>query len=253
MRTVFTQQPDIVGHRGAGKDGVGPLPENTVESLRAAVEAGVDWVEIDARRTADGGLVLMHDPGTDVGFAVERTADELAAVGVVRLDDALAAVPESVGVMVEVKPSVEDALVAPDRTTAALLCPVLRRELPRRRLLVTSFDPAALARVRGEVPDVPLALNSWLRFPFDIAVSAAHHLGVDALLAHVGSWQNPPNRRNRPPDYIVEVAHRAGLQVGAWCPGPAEVRSYIAAGADAVTVDLVPEVVAELRGTPVRS
>jgi glycerophosphoryl diester phosphodiesterase len=36
-------------------------PENTMPAYRAAIEAGVDFIEVDIRTTADGQLVSMHD------------------------------------------------------------------------------------------------------------------------------------------------------------------------------------------------
>ncbi|MFZ0269518.1 glycerophosphodiester phosphodiesterase family protein [Caulobacter sp.] len=45
------------------------LPENSLAALDRCVALGVDMVEIDIRRTADGALVLMHDP------TVDRTTD----------------------------------------------------------------------------------------------------------------------------------------------------------------------------------
>lgn len=41
------------------------LPENSLAALDRCVALGVDMVEIDIRRTADGALVLMHDPTVD--------------------------------------------------------------------------------------------------------------------------------------------------------------------------------------------
>src|SRR5438034_11529438 len=54
-----------IGHRGAA----GHAPENTLLSLRKAVELGVDIVEFDVQRTRDGELVLLHDK------RVDRTTD----------------------------------------------------------------------------------------------------------------------------------------------------------------------------------
>lgn len=45
------------------------VPENSLAALERCVALGVDMVEIDIRRTADGALVLMHDP------TVDRTTD----------------------------------------------------------------------------------------------------------------------------------------------------------------------------------
>ncbi len=47
----------VVAHRGAS----GEAPENTLASLRAAIEAGVKMAEIDVRLTSDKHVVLLHD------------------------------------------------------------------------------------------------------------------------------------------------------------------------------------------------
>ena len=40
-------------------------PENSLPAIQAAIDAGVDYVELDVRTSADGYLVLMHDPTVD--------------------------------------------------------------------------------------------------------------------------------------------------------------------------------------------
>jgi glycerophosphoryl diester phosphodiesterase len=50
----------LIGHRGAA----GLAPENTRASFKAAINAGVDWIEFDVRSTKDGRIVLSHDPHT---------------------------------------------------------------------------------------------------------------------------------------------------------------------------------------------
>jgi glycerophosphoryl diester phosphodiesterase len=47
----------IIAHRGASTE----APENTLSSIRAALEYGVDYVEIDIRLTKDNIPVIMHD------------------------------------------------------------------------------------------------------------------------------------------------------------------------------------------------
>jgi glycerophosphoryl diester phosphodiesterase len=54
-----------IGHRGAA----GHAPENTLASIQKGIALGVDFVEIDIRRTADGVLVVLHDA------TVNRTTD----------------------------------------------------------------------------------------------------------------------------------------------------------------------------------
>lgn len=55
----------VIGHRGNRAH----APENTIESLAQAVAAGADAVEFDVRVTADGIIVVHHDP------TVNRTTD----------------------------------------------------------------------------------------------------------------------------------------------------------------------------------
>lgn len=47
----------VIAHRGAA----GRAPENTLASMRAAIEDGADLVEIDVQETADGEVVVIHD------------------------------------------------------------------------------------------------------------------------------------------------------------------------------------------------
>ena len=47
----------IIAHRGAA----GRAPENTIAAVRAAIEDGADWVEIDVQESSDGEIVVIHD------------------------------------------------------------------------------------------------------------------------------------------------------------------------------------------------
>jgi glycerophosphoryl diester phosphodiesterase len=47
----------IAAHRGAA----GKAPENTLASVRQAIEDGADWVEVDVQESADGQVVVVHD------------------------------------------------------------------------------------------------------------------------------------------------------------------------------------------------
>lgn len=54
------QTPDgikVVAHRAGGTT----APENSLSGLHNSIELGVDYVEVDVQRTADGGYVLNHD------------------------------------------------------------------------------------------------------------------------------------------------------------------------------------------------
>jgi glycerophosphoryl diester phosphodiesterase len=256
-RPVFRGRPDVIGHRGLGRGVVGGHAENSLGSLQAAVAAGVDWVELDVSRTSDGKLVVHHNPATAEGFLIDRTAADLAGAGMASLDEVLDALPSDVPLDLDLKPVLEDATAGPNDSTAALLLPVLRREVTRRRLLVTCFDVAALDWLRTEVPGLPVGLLTWIDFPLRIAVPMAARMGVPVLGLHYRSFgPNPvePGPVHREPAVNVAFAHEAGVQVIAWCPGEEEVASLVSAGVDAICVNDVPHmmpIVHGLRDRPV--
>ena len=72
-----------IGHRGAK----GHLAENTLESIKKALELGVDGIEIDVHRCATGQLVVFHDFTLDrmtngTGEVSKHTLNQLKQVEV---------------------------------------------------------------------------------------------------------------------------------------------------------------------------
>lgn len=71
----------VAAHRGAHED----APENSLASIRTAIELGCDYVELDVRKTKDGKLVLMHDSSVDrttngKGKVDQLTFDEIRSL-----------------------------------------------------------------------------------------------------------------------------------------------------------------------------
>jgi glycerophosphoryl diester phosphodiesterase len=224
--------------------------ENTLASFLAAVACGLSWVEVDARMTSDGVLVTAHHPTLEDGrfFADVPYADSRAPL---RVDELLDALPEHVGVDLDIKSSAEDALRERDETTAAAVGRIATNEKRRRPMLMTSFDAAAVLIAREHAPDVPAGLLTWVRFPLRKAIPAARHLGLQVVAAHVGSFSaNDTDTApvQRAAAWSVDVAHRAGLEVVAWCPNTEEMPLMVAAGVDCLVVNDVPSAVERLAG-----
>ncbi len=245
---VFNDPPVVVGHRGMGRGVVDGHAENTLESFLAAADVA-PWVEVDVCRTADDALVVYHDPALEDGRPIASVAgDEAVAAGLPRLTDLLDALPERTGVNLEIKSALEDAVRPPSRTTAALAAPVVADAAPRRPVLVSSFDPAALQVIGTAVRGVRRGLITWINFPVGIAVAAAAGLGMDVLSVHVGSLHS--EIASHPSvEHIVRVAHDAGLEVLAWCPEAAQGMRLASAGVDALCVNDPRETLAALAGT----
>lgn len=78
--------PLVIAHRGAS----GHRPEHTLEAYRLAIDMGADYIEPDLVMTADGALIVRHEPmlgdTTDVGrhpeFAARKTTRQVDGVSV---------------------------------------------------------------------------------------------------------------------------------------------------------------------------
>lgn len=250
---VFTDQPTLIGHRGMGKGVVDGHLENTVDSFRAALDAGLGWVEVDVRRTVDDTFLVAHDAALpDGGFLAEMTTEQATELGAVHLEAVLEALPPAAGVVLDVKSSLHDAGRDAGETTAALLARSCAELLGDRPALALSFDPAALNHMRAALPRLALGLLTWHRFPIGHAVAAAAHLDVDVLAVHAGSlWRNAETGRTDVPalNSIVRSVHDADRQLLVWCPSQRRARALASAGVDAMVVDDVPRHVRVLSGS----
>ncbi|MGZ4617760.1 MAG: glycerophosphodiester phosphodiesterase [Frankiaceae bacterium] len=228
----------VLGHRGC----VHPGPENTVAAVRAAMGAGADGVEVDVRRSADGGLMCSHDPVVQGLTVLATTAAELGRRDVPTVSQVRAAAGPRATVVLEVKniPGQPD-FDAPAEATAHALVGELAGLTPQDRagVVVSSFDWFALDVVRESGLEVPVA---FLTLPLvavkaGVAYAGDHgyrqlHASVQAVLADRDS---------------VRRAHDAGLQLVAWTVADTVVALRLRdQGVDAVICDDPAAVVAAL-------
>ena len=131
--------------------------ENSLAALVAATDVpGCDGVEFDVRAAADGVPVIVHDATLarvqgrpePVG---EVAAAELETLGIPRLADVLVALPRRAFLDVELKEPFGRELI---EVLAAGRGPELHGAV------ISSFDPAAIGRVRDLVPGWPCWLNA---------------------------------------------------------------------------------------------
>lgn len=132
-------------------------PDNSARALAGALAAGVEGLETDVCLTADGDLVLLHDPWLPLtteleGFAHERSAAELRRAGLLTLADLLAAAPRPLALQLDVKAHADPALAA--RTVDAL-----EERMRGRSVEVLSFTVAACERAAAL--GLPARLVIW--------------------------------------------------------------------------------------------
>ena len=79
-------RPQIIGHRGSGlpakKDGSPLFIGNTAAAIQGGINAGVDWIEIDLRKSADNHLVVFHDECIDLRTTGEGKIHKLSLAAI---------------------------------------------------------------------------------------------------------------------------------------------------------------------------
>ena len=93
----------VIAHRGEHLK----HPENSLPGIEAAIEAGVDYVELDVRTTRDGRLVLMHDATVDARTNGSGAVKDLSFAEIQTLDCGIKTSGKFAGTRV---PSFEEAL-----------------------------------------------------------------------------------------------------------------------------------------------
>lgn len=235
----------VIGHRGAAAH----APENTLESFRRARELGAEALELDVHLTADGHVVVMHDP------AVDRTTDgrgALAALTLARVQafDAGARWTRDGGrthpwagrgvrvptldALLEEFPEVPLMIDAKASAVGAPLARTLARHAAQRRTVIGSFHARNLDPLRG--PD-------WRRL-------ATRQQGLALLARALGRWPSarveydalsiPPvlGRLPLPMRLLARAAHRHGRPLHVWTVNDAaQAQALWRAGANGLVGD----------------
>jgi len=209
-----------IGHRGAA----GHAPENTLGAIHKGIALGVDFIEIDMRRTADGVLVILHDE------TVNRTTDGKGRIDRLSLQE-IQTLSAGNG---EIIPTLEDALKAVAGRAGLLLELKVKGmaqqavETVRRRgftdpVIYASFLHDELTQIRAFAPNAPL-MALFGRLPRNLVVSAVRH-GA----SHVGLRHDTATHR------LVDACHRAGLLVYIYtADNPHDIHHGLSLGVDGV-------------------
>jgi glycerophosphoryl diester phosphodiesterase len=198
--------PLAIAHRG----GAAHAPENSWRAFTHAVGLGYRYLEADARATADGVLVVFHDPTLD------RVTDRAGRLSRLRYADVSAARIDGT----EPIPRLEDLLAAwpdvrfnidvKDMTAIAPLAAALDRTAAWDRVCVASFSARRLKIARRTfgrpvclaVPPAGIALIRFVQVP------AARLASTGVRCAQVPAWVATES--------FVRRAHALGMQVHAW-------------------------------------
>lgn len=228
---------EVVGHGGAGAF----HPGNSRPAMEVALTLGVDRIECDVRRAADGALVLVHDDAVPLPSGGRRhvratTTRDLRALlpGLLSLDDLVEMTTGRVPLLLDVKRAGYEAEVVA----------AIRRHRLAGTASLSSTYLSTLRRMRADVPALRLGLSTghwaggdpprprrtaarWgLRLLVPLPLLASLRLvGASEVMLHHRVATAP----------LVSALHARRYRVNVWTvDDPAAVRRAIALGVDGI-------------------
>jgi len=231
-------QPVIFAHRGASAH----APENTLAAFELAVTQQADAIELDAKLSADGRVVVIHDPTVDRTTGSHGRVKDLSLAELRGLDAGsffseafrgekiplLEEVFETLGKRIFINVELTNYNTPRDALVESV-CMLVKKFGLQKDVMFSSFFASNLSRARAYLPDVPrglLALNGWpgaWARSFGFAFGRYHAL--HPYLKDVTAEQ-------------VQRVHRLKRRVHVWTVNTAEdMRRLFDWGVDAIFTD----------------
>jgi glycerophosphoryl diester phosphodiesterase len=231
------RKPLIIAHRGA----CSYSPENTMTSFSLALEQNADGIELDAKLSRDGQVVVIHDQTVDRTTNGTGNVRDLTLTELQKLDAGSRFSKEFTG---EKIPSLEEVLrgfgtrllinveLTSYNTPGDLLpekvAGLIEKTGVKENIIFSSFHPGVLQRIRALMPGVPAGLltgEGWLQWGNSF----------------IGNWLSPklihPHFSKATHDFISH-AHQQGRKVNTWTvDDPREMARLIRDGVDGIITD----------------
>jgi len=200
-------------HRGSLTE----APENTLPAIKKALAHGIRGIELDVQLTKDNQLVAVHDQHLSRfnkaadGYVKDYTLKEIKqmdigssfseafqGVPLATLDEILEIVPDDVLLNVEIK-----NIPVMYKGIEQILVDCLKNHGFEDKVIISSFDHAALRKFQDLMPDVPIGLLFYYRIlkPWEYAKNC----GLDIYSIH--PMQNWTDRE------LIEACQLLGYKV----------------------------------------
>jgi len=173
----------VVGHRGA----MGHALENTIESVKKAIQLNVDGIEIDVFKSKTGELVVYHDPflsrlSNSNAFIEQISLDSIKKVelkgglSIPTLKEVIDIIPEKIFLNIELKGS-NTAL----KTSKVIIEYLKEFNFPPTKFIISSFRWDELKKFRDLNKDIPIAILVDSLYKIDNAIKLAKEINAIAL------------------------------------------------------------------------
>lgn len=231
--------PTIFAHRGASA----LAPENTLSAFQLAVELGAHAIELDAKLTLDGEVVVFHDrslartTGAEglVGTTSLEALKKLDAGSffdsafrgekIPTLDEVFVQLGRKIYINIELTNYANPTDDLPEKVAE-----LVSRYNLEEWVLFSSFNPSALNRVKKALPTVPVGLLALAGQPGWLARSWFGSFMAPYQALHPES--SDVNQK------LVERVHRRGARVHTYTVNdPAQMRRLFQLGVDGIFTD----------------
>jgi len=241
-------QPIIFAHRGASAH----APENTLAAFESAIAQYADAIELDVKLSADGQVVVIHDPTVDRTTGSRGRVKDLSLAELRTLDagsffsekyrgekiPTLEEVFEIVGQRTFISVELTNYNTPRDQLVETV-CLLVKKFSLQKRVMFSSFFAANLSKARAYLPGVPrglLALNgllgAWAR---SFGFAFGRYQALHPHLQDVTSQQ-------------VQRVHRLDRRIHVWPVNAADdMRRLFHWGVDAIFTD-DPQLAVRVRG-----
>jgi glycerophosphoryl diester phosphodiesterase len=241
-------QPIIFAHRGASAH----APENTLAAFELALAQNADAIELDVKLSADGHVIVIHDPTVDRTTGSHQYVKDLPLRELRALDagsffsekfhgekiPTLEEVFEAVGKRTLINVELTNYNTPRDQLVETV-CALVKKCGLQEHVMFSSFFASNLSKARTYLPEVPrglLAVNGWLgAWARSFGFAFGKYQALHPHITDVSSQQ-------------VQRVHRLNRRIHVWTVNAAEdMRRLFHWGVDAIFTD-DPGLAVQVRG-----
>ena len=213
---------------------MGHVLENTIESVKKAIELNVDGIEIDVFKSKTGELVVYHDPflsrlSNSNAFIEQISLDSIKKVELIggfsipSLEEIVDIIPEKIFLNIELK-----GKDTANETNKIIINYLNKYNLPTSKFIISSFRWDELKKIRSINKDVPIAILVDSLYKIDDAIKLAKQINAVAL--------NPNNKFIT--KGIVKKIQSNNIKVYPYTVNtPKNIRRIRSMGVDAIITD----------------